>query len=117
MESYDQKVVLITGCSHGGIGHALAREFSTNMQLHVVAPPDESAQNAVSNVVERYGRVDILVNNAGIRCFGPLAEIPLSATQNTSDPNIDRSHDYSYDFDYLVCDLYVDSIIQVETST
>nr|TKR78722.1 hypothetical protein D5086_0000280380 [Populus alba] len=49
---------------------------------------DESVQNAVSNVVERYGRVDILVNNAGIRCFGPLAEIPLSATQNTSDPNV-----------------------------
>ncbi|KAG6775444.1 hypothetical protein POTOM_018895 [Populus tomentosa] len=92
-------------------------QFSTILSIMYHLPlyvkDYESVQNAVSNVVERYGRVDILVNNAGIRCFGPLAEIPLSATQNTSDPNIDRSHDYSYDFDYLVCDLYVDSIIQV----
>ncbi|KAJ6996629.1 short-chain dehydrogenase cctT [Populus alba x Populus x berolinensis] len=77
MESYGQLVVLITGFPQGGIGHALAREFAANNFL-----------NVVSNVVERYGRVDILVNNAGIQCVGPLAEIPLSAAQNTFDTNV-----------------------------
>ncbi|KAG6773587.1 hypothetical protein POTOM_020875 [Populus tomentosa] len=84
MESYGQLVVLITGCTQGGKGYALAREFAANNCLVVATA---SVQNVVSNVVERYGRVDILVTNAGIQCAGPLAEIPLSAAQNTFDTN------------------------------
>ncbi|KAJ6918869.1 hypothetical protein NC651_012968 [Populus alba x Populus x berolinensis] len=81
MESYDQKVVFDFHERYLDQGNRFHLQ-----ELDVLS--DESVQNVVSNVVERYGRVDILVSNAGIQCVGPLAEIPLSATQNTSDPNV-----------------------------
>lgn len=111
MGSHEKAVVVITGCSKGGIGHALAVEFASRGCLVVAtarslssisdleADPrfflqqldvssDQSVRHALSAVLEKFGRVDIVVNNAGVPCVGPLAEVPLSTIQQTFNTNV-----------------------------
>lgn len=100
------EVVLITGCSEGGIGAALAMElcdagftvvatsrlmstmkiFERHQHIHVheldLLLPD-SIKQAVETIITLYERIDILINNAAIPCAGPLAELPIEIVDRT----------------------------------
>ncbi|KAL3692103.1 hypothetical protein R1sor_005754 [Riccia sorocarpa] len=107
----DESVVLITGCSDGGIGSALAKEFaaagcqvvatarslSSMAELSVypnVQPKEldvtdfDMVKAVVQSVEQENGRIDILVNNAGMPCVAPVAELPLPTLEKSFKTNV-----------------------------
>lgn len=100
------KVVLITGGSSGigkSIGEFLHQKgfvvFGTsrnperieNSVFPLVALDvrnTESIQKAVSEVIEKSGRLDIVINNAGVGITGPLEEIPSEEIKNNFETNL-----------------------------
>ncbi|PCH34059.1 oxidoreductase [Wolfiporia cocos MD-104 SS10] len=104
------RVVIVTGCSEGGIGYSLCLEFASRgckvyatarrpesmdslthkniERLKLDVTDDANVADVVKTVVEREGRIDILFNNAGVECTGPLAEMPLDRIAQSFDANV-----------------------------
>lgn len=90
------KVVLITGAS-SGIGKAIAEYLQSNNYVvyGTSRNPDnvkdvdfnmialdvldvESIDRAISNIINKEGRIDVLINNAGRGLMGAMEDIPMS---------------------------------------
>ncbi|KAK4169716.1 hypothetical protein QBC43DRAFT_306572 [Cladorrhinum sp. PSN259] len=106
-----QKTVLITGCSPGGIGHALCMEFHSK-GVHVIATARNPAvlsemaavgmttlaldvtnaesiktcHDQVASITG--GRLDILVNNAGRTHTHPATDIDIDDVRETFETNV-----------------------------
>ncbi|KAJ9649448.1 NADPH-dependent 1-acyl dihydroxyacetone phosphate reductase [Coniosporium apollinis] len=106
-----RKSVLVTGCSPGGIGHSIAKEFH-NHGLHVFATarststisdlealgittlalevdkPD-SIKNAKAQIIElTRGKLDFLVNNAGRNYTVPALDVDFDEVRQTFEVNV-----------------------------
>ena len=105
-----QKTILITGCSEGGLGDALAREFKRRghkviatarnpskishfkgigietLVLDVLSP--DSIQQCVSSVKTQHGALDMLINNSGGGYSMPLSDASLDESRRLFELNV-----------------------------
>lgn len=107
-----KKTVLITGCSNGGIGWAMAKSFRNRGYLVFATVRDTSKATDLAQLPEievleldvtdsqtisrcrdtvtkrTNGRLDVLVNNAGIEVQSPLLDVDIAAAKQLYDVNV-----------------------------
>ncbi|KAI7891884.1 uncharacterized protein EV154DRAFT_587456 [Mucor mucedo] len=105
-----KQVILITGCSKGGIGYALAKTFAQQGN-HVIATTrnidalegleaygcekealdinsQESINAVTQKIIDSVGQIDVLINNAGAPAVGALLDIDLDTAQQCYNTNV-----------------------------
>ena len=101
-----KRSVLITGCSDGGTGSALAIEFcKAGLQVYATARNVGKMENlspydvelleldiesdaSIAKCVERVEAIDILVNNAGAQYTMPISDISILDAKKVFDANV-----------------------------
>lgn len=96
------KTIVITGGS-GGLGKRLVRLFSMNKDnvcslsrsndekienhFYCDVKDEQSVENAINSVVQKFGKIDMLICNSGIGLCGAIGDTPTDLVKNVIDVN------------------------------
>ncbi|KAI1786090.1 NAD-P-binding protein [Ganoderma leucocontextum] len=110
MSNTNKTVVLVTGCSKGGIGFSLCEAFASKgcivyatarrpeslegfsqdniYRLTLDVTEDDSVKEVVQTIIEKEGQIDVLVNNAGMSNSSPLIDVEMEEIMRIFNTNV-----------------------------